>query len=455
MDKFSAFYKKAMEDKFIVTNLNKLKGDIWWDLSFKERISIFENLMEGFSNFYPELGKPKFNFIILNDTAKGEENEEGTFINAKLIEDDNYYEILLTCLHELRHFYQRKASKLYEEKGIVHELFDSKEEIERIIENNTRSSLFLHSNYIEVNTLNNMEYKIQPVEWDAEMFACMFLTKFSSGFLTDRYDIKNCKFAMTESFKIFKIMANKENNIIDFDNIYMLNYLDNVNDNKPYFKKEKIKADEVMSILKKKDYLTDNQILKLLNCCFLEKMDIETKVDLFNRYLEYNDCDLKIDFLDDGYYFDGFLLDMEEYNVFKFIEPLFLAVADSKIRKITEKELDKLKFGFEKEIKINLMDEKNIIKEENNPLYYRLQPYILFRNGIVKDEYFKLIRAIDTCYEVYDNFFLDFSSFIKKYDNVPIIKKAEILTGKKFDEIYKEMINVMKENIEKQGKTIK
>lgn len=449
MSGINIFFSKILENDKIVENLEMLKGDIWWDLAFSKRVDIFENIMDEISGFYPELGVFKFNFKILDSNAKGEDSEEGTFINASTIEEDNYYEILATCLHELRHFYQRKACEYYKEKGIIHELFDSKEQLLEFDENLEKSALFLNSNYIEYSPLFDVEYSLQPIEYDAEKFSCDFLKLFSKKFLKDKYDVKNCNFATLNFSKIRKMNDGNGNEIIEFNKIYKYDYDDHIKKNRIDFMKEKRVFDKYMNLLKRKDYLSDFDLFSLLNCSFYKTYDTETRVDLLNTYLRNNNSSSYIEYIDDGYYFNGLLFDVEEFDIYKIMEPLFLQIAHDKVNEIVSKEFDKLKFGFEKEIKINLSVDENFIKEENNPLLYRLQPSVLFINGFVKNEYFNLVRGIDTAYSSYNSYFSDFEKYIRKYDNIPFVKKAEILMGKEFKEIYESMLNKMKNNLKK------
>ena len=75
------------------------------------------------------------------------------------------------------------------------------------------------------------------------------------------------------------------------------------------------------------------------------------------------------------------------------------------------------------------------------------------KNSLIKNEYMKLIRSIDSFYEGYKNYFCEFSYYLKKYDNISIIKKAEIMLDKKFDDIYNEMLNKMKKNVNEKRKS--
>ena len=73
----------------------------------------------------------------------------------------------------------------------------------------------------------------------------------------------------------------------------------------------------------------------------------------------------------------------------------------------------------------------------------------------MKQEYMRLIRSIDNIYDEYNSYYFDFERFLKKYDSLPIITKAEMMTGKKFEEIYASMVEKMKKNIGMDRKTSK
>lgn len=454
MNKHDLFFKKVMENETLVECFKNLETKKWDKLFFNEKVDLFKTIVDEITDFYPELGKPKFEFIFMETNEAGEESAKGTYINIRMLEDGNHFVVLFTVLHEIRHFFQRTAAAIYEKTGKVHELF-TKEELEEFIVNMARSSLLLASNYIDVSDMDRFEYAIQPIEYDAENFAYEFTKRLSKNFLTDYYDVKNCGFACNDFETIRKMHEGNKHNIIDFDRIYKLNYRDMVTRNQPTFRKDKRDYDHYMKWLEKINYLDDTKLFILLSPALIETYDLETRVKLLNAYLEYNDCSKRIELIDGDYYFNDLLFDINETNTYAVFEPLFLQVAMDKIDSIVSKDFDKLKFGFEKEVKINLSSKDNIISEEKSPLFYRLQPYILLRDGYVKNEYMRLIRSVDTMYDGYNSYYFDFEKFLKKYDSLPIIKKAEIMTDKKFEDIYASMIDKMKKNIGMDRKTSK
>lgn len=452
MNRYDIFYNKVIDNEVLVKNLKNLEGGKWDFLSFNEKVKTFKIIMDEICMFYEELGLPNFDFIFMDDNFSGEDNEKGTFINVKLLVEGNHFEILATCLHELRHFYQDRAVELYEKKGIVHEMFD-KEELLSFKENIQRSALYTSNNYLElVDGINSYDYYLQPVEYDAESFSYEFMRRLAKNFLKDKYDVMNCRCANSWFSSVVDLKKGNKNNIIEFNKIYYYNYLDRIRENKVQFREEKRIEDNLNKWKDRIDLLSDSKLFMLLNCCFLEKYSDSEIVSLLNAYLKNNDCDEVIEYLDNGYYLDGLLLDFKGKTIYEIIEPVFEHLADFKIRQIVTQDLENLKFGFEKEIKINLSRECNKIKEENNPLLYRIQPYMLYKNGFIKNEYVRLISSIDCMYETYNNYFEEFSYYLKKYDNSSLIKKVEILTSKKFADLYNEVFMKMKDNLIEKGK---
>lgn len=455
MNRHDVFFNKVLNNSILVGCLKKLEARSWDRLSYKEKVDLFKTMIAEFSSFYLELGTPNFEFVFMDEAFSGEDSEKGTFINAKLLMDGNHFEILAACLHELRHFFQDKACKLYKQKGIVHELF-SEEEINSFIINIDRSVLYTADNYLELeDDVNREEYYLQPVEYDAENFSYEFMRRLANNFLKDKFDIMNCRYANDWFPSIIGLKKGNKDDIIMFNKIYYFNYLDRINENKVRFKKEEKKSEIINSWLENDVFLDDTKIFILLSSCFLEKYDDSMKVNLLNKYLEYNDCYGRIEFLDDGYYLDGLLLDFKGKITYEIIEPIFSFVANEKINYIVNSDIRDLKYGFEKEIKINLSCDNNFIKEEDNPLFYRLQPSVLFKNNFIKNQYMKLIDSVDSIYEGYNNYFNEFSCYIKKYDSVSLMKKAEILTGKTFESLYDDMLNKMKANLKNEIKASK
>ena len=273
MNKHDLFFKKVMENETLVECLKNLETKKWDKLFFNEKVNLFKTIVDEITGFYPELGKPKFEFIFMETNEAGEESAKGTYINIRMLEDGNHFEVLFTVLHEIRHFFQRAAAAIYEKTGKVHELF-TKEELEEFIVNMARSSLLLASNYIDVSDMDRFEYAIQPIEYDAENFAYEFTKRLSKNFLTDYYDVKNCGFACNDFETIRKMHEGNKHNIIDFDRIYKLNYRDMVTRNQPRFRKDKRDYDHYMKWLEKINYLDDTKLFILAGC--------ETAMGMYN-----------------------------------------------------------------------------------------------------------------------------------------------------------------------------
>lgn len=453
MNRYDAFFNKITNNNTLVNNLNKLNGNVWGSLSFKERINIFISIVSETSSFYPELGNFKFDFVVLEDGQSGIESEEGIYLNVKMIEDGNYFVILAAFIHELWHFYQRKVVDLYEKTGSVHELFE-KEELDIIKENLKRSKFLSVDNYIESNEINDVEYNLQPLEYDAENFSFEFMRRFGDKFLNDSVDLMKCECANIE-FKMIRVLREgNKSDIVNFNKIYEFNYIDRVNNNNVVIKREKLKSKRYDVLLSKLYYLNDRQIFSLLNPGLLFSYNSDTVMDILNAYLEFNKSETRIIKEDDQYYYNGLLFDISEANNYKLIEPLFLKVAEERIGRIVSKDLSEIKNSIEKDVKINMMSKSNFIKETDHPLLYRLQPSMLYRDMFVRNEYLKMTNCIDEPYDISNAFFGDFVTYIKKYDYVQLMKKAEILIGKDFQEIYAGMLDKMNSNINK-GKKAK
>ena len=112
------------------------------------------------------------------------------------------------------------------------------------------------------------------------------------------------------------------------------------------------------------------------------------------------------------------------------------------MRWIKKKNTDKLS-RLEKDIRINLANKKNIISEKSNPLFYNIQPFMVYKNKYVLDK----IKYLYECYnEDVDNIILYFEDYVKlykKYDFNSIVKKVEVLTNSKFMSVYESMVSKM------------
>ena len=452
MNIHNEFFKKVTSNKTLVDNMLMLKDDVWSNLSYRKRINCFESIINEISSLYEELGRPNFMFKLLSDDAAGEDSQDGTYLNIKLIEDGNPFEILATLLHEMRHYFQREADEIFTKTGIIHPLF-TEDQMESIHTNLGRSMLYTASNYIYPSDINGNEYNLQPIEYDAENFSYEFMKRFKDEFLKEEIDIINCEAGNLGFINILQKHDENSDDIINFNKIYSYNYEDMINDNNVIFKKDRKKYDDYIKLLDKMNDLNDEQLFSLMGPAFLEQYKKETKCALINCYLEFNNSEDKILFDNGDYYFNGLLLDLNETSTYILMEPFFLHVADLKIKEIIKKDNASLT-NIEKDIKINVMDEENIIKEESNPLLYRLQPHILYKYNFIKAEYLKMIHAIDKPYSGNFNYFMDFKIFLKKYDNLSINKKVEILYGKSAKEVYNDMISKMKKNSNKVNKTI-
>jgi hypothetical protein len=446
MRKVDDFYSKIISNEKLVYFLGKLKGEIWNNLILSEKIAIFNNIADEICGFYPELGKFNFNFVFLDDNTEGQDSEQGTFINARMLEEEDCFSMLATFFHELRHFYQRKAAELYENTGVVHKLFE-KEDLGKIADNMKRSPLYLTSNYIVRTVARENEYFLQPMEYDAEKFSYDIMRRLAREFYKDKNDIDNCIAANEQFADVYKIYRGNRHEIIEFDKLHFFNYQDLINENKQNFKQEKKTFDLYMQKLECLESLDIMTIFTLMAPPLIDKYDDFMKIKVLNAYLSYYGCSERIYMEDGECYFNGCLFNINDSSIYSMVEPLFLFVANQKTLEISRMDDSEIKCKFEKDIKVNISGSNNFIQESKNPLLYRLQPYILHRDSFVKNEYLRMVKGIDCLYDGSYSYFLDFNIFIKKYDSSSFIKKAEILLGKNFRVIYDGIMERMTDDL--------
>ena len=128
---------------------------------------------------------------------------------------------------------------------------------------------------------------------------------------------------------------------------------------------------------------------------------------------------------------------------FGIMEFLFNEIANFQINRILKnKDKENLKL-VEKQIILNLADENNIIKEEENPLFYNIQPYMMYKNLYISECFNELFSSIFSIFKEDDNYFEEYVQYCKKYDVDSIVKKVEILTGENFAKVYDKLVGDM------------
>ena len=439
-DSMEKFYKKMISNERLVAILKCFNWKKWNKLSVDKKINLFKEMNDIINTFYPKLGESKFGFASSSNNELGNTIDDKFVINVDaLLELDNHMEILATYLHELRHFYQNGAIELYNKTGEVHELF-SEEDLLKIRENCAISAMANAQNYI-INMLSlEIESSIQPTEYDAEMFAKSIMVNLSENFYEDNIDKINCSNANYNFDEVLKIVKKNENDIFNFKKMYYLNYEDYVSENKSVFETDQMFFDKYFKLVENIDSLNIDNICILFYDCFWIKCSDDQKISIIKKYVNlmgYEDC------IEISKNYKNIIINeksAENGDSFDVLEVLLDEMSDKDIEKILNKQLNGRLRESEKAIKLNFASDENVILKEKNPLFYNVQPYMLYKNGFMMKHINRIINYIDeVCNEKYNNFSqLDY--FYKKYDVNTKIKKVESLTGKSFKQVYNEML---------------
>ena len=409
----NSLFKKIKTDLSLKKKLKKIIPNIWENLSIEKQMELIKDILNCFGSYYPEFGDCNVNFSFLDSIDMAFQIDDNIFINIDVFNHASSFEILQSCLHELRHFFQQQACELYVKGGIVHELF-KEEQLQQFIENGLTSKLDTVSNYIHGSYFTLTEYELQPVEYDAEEFAFEFMRVFSDEILTDANDKDDCRFYCEESFSRLKqVKEGDKGNIINFNDIYKYIYQDRISNNRAVINKEATKYEDCLKLINKIDVLSEEKIMQLINPPIWEKIEESVKIKILNAYLSFYSEGLFVNKVNDKIYINNREIYLNDSNIFFLMENVFLAIADYKISNILSKEDRELKWGYEKDIKINLGCRNNIISEKRYPLFYRMQPYILYRDHFMYDSFLKLIKSIDTVHDESDNYFLDFRELVE------------------------------------------
>lgn len=415
-------FDRILDNDELVGLLKQMNVANWSELSIFEREELFSSIMKKIFNLFEETSKFSLKYEYV-DRLNGEFIDDTCFINGEAISDDNPYNALFYALHEYRHGLQNIAEFLYQKKGIIFEAF-SEDEIKDFIVNDRESCITGACNYIESGRFDHYEYVIQPVEYDADKFAYQFLENVMKKINCNEEDtiyIEDSKCLFTDN------MGNitySENDIINFGKIYRLNYEDYVSDNLLVF-------DEENEILNKYTYLKDNlklvdkdQIYCLFIPSFWEKFDLDEKAKIINRYFELYNYDIEASvegcmFIDDE--------SISTFNSFEVLERMFNVMAQRELVTLSQKAEIELSDN-EKLILFNLKKENRII-EENNPLIYHIQPYMIFTHNFVLEHSKKFYSVLEKTFNSENNYFDYYKKIYCDNDVESMIKKVKAMTG--------------------------
>lgn len=439
---YNDFYKKVLEDNEMIELLLKLSNDEWKKININERANVFKTIVSKFNSYYPELGECVFDFVSLKDSMEGQSIDDYIIINVNGFSKCNQFEILYSCLHELRHFYQNNACQLYGMSRKVHKLFENND-LEKIYENFIPSALGRASNYIECSDSMFIEYCMQPIEYDAEVFAVEFMEMLAKEIYTSDIDIKKCLDTCVEFRKNCSLVKGNKYDLVNFGKIPLLNIEDYIESNKEIYEEDERVYENCLKKIEEIDQLEENDVCGMFCPCLWSKYTNDIKIKLINKYLSLNNLNFSVEHEGDVFIING--KDVKDDSPIKIMEIIFSEMADYEIKNILNKK-DKFNLKLvEKEIILNLSCDENIIKEEENPLFYNVQPFMLYKNYYMLRNMYMLFKCIDElCGEKY-SYFKEYCKYVRKYDAEMLIKKIEILTGENFKKIYSDMLGKMKE----------
>lgn len=429
------FYKRVKENEKLINYIKSFEKTIWKDMELDNKLKLINNMFKEINKIYPEFGKVEFfpDFISNN---LGVSIDNKIYVNIREINSvRDRYSVLQTIFHELGHFYQKSAYELYDNKKKINEIF-SEEEINKFKENNTSSKLSSVDNYLGYSYNGYLEYAIQPYEYETEKFSYDLVKLFRDDLFSanETYDIDYSTYDFELNLREFK---ENRNDFIHFNKIYRLNYEDYVKDNKEYFIKDEIKSEIYYRNLEKISELNLHETMCLFDYCFWKNYDMSTKKILIKRYLELQGFSFKVSNEDNDILINNKKVNSSDSK--DVLEVIFNEMADEEIRRMLNKK-DNLT-RIEREIALNFNN--NLIEEKTNPLFYNVQPYMLYKRNYVLRNFYDTYRVFDEIHETRGFYFNDYEELIVKYDIESLMKKVEYLTGMKFDAFYEKMLSKM------------
>lgn len=433
------YFDKIEKNEAIKKYITTFSKSIWKELEIDHKLEVISSLVDELNTIYPELGEVAFAPELLYET-NGVSIDNKILININNINDVNdRFIVLQTIFHELGHFYQNQAMKMYDSEKKIPELF-SEEELKNVKKNNEISKLNSVENYIQCDDNNFLEYFVQPLEYDTERFSYELMVKFREKLFSDNSDLR----AIDASINDFKFIDNlinlNKNNFIQFNKMYHLNYEDYLKNTREFFIKDEIKSESYYKKMENLGELGLYDTMSLFDYCFWNTYTPFNKMILINKYLELM-----------GFSFDVICDDnttkinnkkVDSNYPFDVLEVIFNEMADEEIKRILVKK-GKLA-RYEEEIVLNFNG--NLIEEKDNPLFYNVQPYMLYKRNYILRNFYTFFKVFDKVHDHSSYYFEDYEKYISKYDIETLMKKVEYLMDIKFDDFYDKMLEKMRNN---------
>lgn len=430
------FFSKLLTDDNLVSVLKRINVSEWKKLSVVEREDLITCMFNQICGLFDELNKYKLSFVYDNNKQfGGEYSAVFVVLNSWYLEGDSPYDCVYNCIHELGHIFQDIACYMYNTKNQIHPLFNKKE-VQDFIVNNLSSVLSNTTNYISCSE-SSYEYRVQPLEYDADSFAYKFLLFLSSNFLEEKEDKDACKEASLDYLKICSIFEYNKDDIINFSDIYKWKYDDRVYKNFKIIREERNKVNKIKVLFDDLNGVSKEDILLAFLPCFWNGFDINKKKDVIKRYVELEKMEFDVFVRDGSIFIEDSCIDVDDG--FKAIDVIFNEMAMEEIKRIVRKPVGFLSKNEELIVK-NLKDD-NIVLYEENPLIYNIQPVMSFRNNYIKGKFKNFFEQMKSLYPINDFYFDKYKNYISIYDIDSMNRKVKLMTG---EEPYESYLKVLK-----------
>lgn len=447
MFKYDDVYNLLFENKDFLNILYKFHTSNFDNLDKNER----NNLIKEFIDKYCEILK-----IDQMKFKKGQSKSyAGAYIDiggsvmVNIDNNCNQYDVMDTLFHELRHNFQHRAVS----KNLT-ELESVDEEQVRKWKVNFLSSPRGYSNYISTKGEYSELYYYQPVEKDAFMTA-LSLTKKSHDLIAEKFG-RDTIYEMYGRAQKIRVM------------LYFC-------DEKEWVENMKIAESKVEEIFAKnnKEKEIEKKCLIIAKKTMekeIEEMSIEELLSLFSVYVwSYLDDEYKFELLKE---YDSRVnkykpikIEMDGNSAFKIngnphernqIIDIINTMATFQFESYAKAVVKGIAPSDEKtreEIRLNLFKDGNkrinYVKDSENFFLYSIQPYALLEGKMVI-ELFKKIK--ETEIEIYGINTGYYDDMIDYYDYDKYKPFVEKFYGRSFDEIYEDIVNQMKEKVNKVSK---
>lgn len=442
---YDKFYDRLFENEQFISLLDNFHSSNWNKKSEKEKIILGKEFVKLYSQILG-IKNIKISFGDFGFNGYGgytPETEEINFNSKQVFCDDfTVYMFVEALFHELRHYYQDRAIK---GKTGKYETADS-EQVEkwRI---NWKKNIGSVNNYIDLE--EGLEfYMCQPIEFDAYKIS-INLTKKVHDILKNKIG-KDSEFEMYCDGRMYDIL------FINSNDMYYVKLREKYNKmiqarfdaNKEYVSIQDKCMENTKVLLEKGVNNLTKEELQSFCCSYIwEELASNDKVKIMNRLIEMEEMTesikTKVD-VNGNFIVNG----GKRYSSIEFLLELYLLKYDNWVSDVLDGVVD-----CDKKVKDDLLvnlykingKEINLIDFDTDEIYYRLQPYGYYGNKFVYECLKGVWDSINNIHGVHDKVLL---SQMKNIENASFCKYLEDIYGDSFENIYKESLDAMRENIQ-------